>query len=292
MGKLFSHWFIISNIMKIKLLLVFLLCTISNVKAQQPVVVANDDPVFKVLDKSEYKCVYSYKYLTDSLSLESEKDVSMVLLIGDSYNLYKNEYKYYIDSLRYLNSRGSASNEQVSESFTQYTPGGPRYYIITNHKEPGFTMIHPSTEGTWESKDVVSLTWELGNDSDSIAGYYCRNAYTSFRGRKYVAWYSPEIPLSYGPYKFSGLPGLILKMNDLQNTHVFEMISFMTFSFEIFTENTKTIKMSPRQLNKALRNYDLGMVEKARQWFPDDPEKVENISRKVRSKNNPIELVF
>tara|TARA_R110000751_G_scaffold287399_1_gene392086 strand:- start:1265 stop:1525 length:261 start_codon:yes stop_codon:yes gene_type:complete len=30
--------------------------------------------------------------------------------------------------------------------------------------------------------------------------------------RDFTAWYTPEIPVQYGPYVYSGLPGLILEV--------------------------------------------------------------------------------
>ena len=54
--------------------------------------------------------------------------------------------------------------------------------------------------------------------------------------------------------------------------------------------NKKTIKMTPKQFNKAIRNYRLGMIEKAKAWFGKDSEKVRNVTQKILNENNPIEL--
>lgn len=45
-----------------------------------------------------------------------------------------------------------------------------------------------------------------------IGGYICTKAIARFRGRNYIAWFTPQIPLPYGPWKLIGLPGLILKV--------------------------------------------------------------------------------
>jgi len=37
----------------------------------------------------------------------------------------------------------------------------------------------------------------------------------------YVAWYTPEIPISNGPGKFGGLPGLILELHDPKQETVY-----------------------------------------------------------------------
>ena len=44
------------------------------------------------------------------------------------------------------------------------------------------------------------------------------------RGRNYHAWFAPEIPLNEGPWKFNGLPGLILEVYDTQDHYHFTLI--------------------------------------------------------------------
>ena len=63
--------------------------------------------------------------------------------------------------------------------------------------------------------DAEPQQWTLVTDSvRQILGYTCRQAVCSYRGRDYEAWYAPEIPVSAGPWKFSGLPGLIMSVRD------------------------------------------------------------------------------
>mgnify|MGYP003452363209 CR=1 FL=1 len=45
---------------------------------------------------------------------------------------------------------------------------------------------------------------------------------SSFRGRNYIGYFTPEIPISSGPFKFSGLPGLILELYDTKREVSFE----------------------------------------------------------------------
>jgi len=45
-----------------------------------------------------------------------------------------------------------------------------------------------------------------------ISDYNVTKAKVEFRGRKYEAWFSEEIPINAGPWKFFGLPGLILEV--------------------------------------------------------------------------------
>ncbi|NJK82434.1 MAG: GLPGLI family protein [Saprospiraceae bacterium] len=67
---------------------------------------------------------------------------------------------------------------------------------------------------------IPNFSWELLSDTLTILKQKCFAAKTHFRGRDYMAFYAPSIPLPDGPWKFGGLPGLILKVNSLDEDEV------------------------------------------------------------------------
>jgi GLPGLI family protein len=69
------------------------------------------------------------------------------------------------------------------------------------------------------------LTWIITPDRASLAGYACQRATTTFGGRQWEAWFTREVPVSEGPYKFSGLPGLIVKVGDTRRHYMFELLT-------------------------------------------------------------------
>ena len=71
-------------------------------------------------------------------------------------------------------------------------------------------------------KDTLSnMRWTLTNDKKIILEKECYSATTNFRGREYVAYYSPTLLYSNGPWKFGGLPGLILEIKSVDNQFLF-----------------------------------------------------------------------
>ena len=81
---------------------------------------------------------------------------------------------------------------------------------------------------SYEEPRIPQLDWKLLDTSRIIGQYVCLGASTHFRGRDYLAWYTPEVPLPYGPWKLQGLPGLILTVSDAENRIVFEAITIRT----------------------------------------------------------------
>jgi GLPGLI family protein len=66
--------------------------------------------------------------------------------------------------------------------------------------------------------------WKITSQKKEIQGYSCILAIMNFRGRDYEAWFTPDIPLQEGPWKFGRLPGLIMAIKDTQGHYVFECI--------------------------------------------------------------------
>jgi GLPGLI family protein len=56
------------------------------------------------------------------------------------------------------------------------------------------------------------ITWKINDNTLNVLGYNCQEAIGSFRGRNYKAYFLKDIPYQNGPFKFDGLPGLILKI--------------------------------------------------------------------------------
>lgn len=76
---------------------------------------------------------------------------------------------------------------------------------------------------------IPVMKWMQQDSVKMVCGYRCRKATTSFRGRTYVAWYTPDLPFQEGPWKLCGLPGLILEAYD-EDRHYFYSASEIVLS--------------------------------------------------------------
>lgn len=80
-------------------------------------------------------------------------------------------------------------------------------------------------------QEKLNLDWKLLNDTKTIKGYKCKKATVFYAGREWIAWYALDLSADSGPYKFKGLPGLILEVADKS-----KVFSFKTLGIEI-TDN-------------------------------------------------------
>ena len=66
----------------------------------------------------------------------------------------------------------------------------------------------------YEYEEKPNFEWSFLSQTKIISGYNCRLASVNYSGRTWFAWYAIELPINAGPYKFRGLPGLIIDCYD------------------------------------------------------------------------------
>lgn len=103
------------------------------------------------------------------------------------------------------------------------------------------------------SEDNDRPEWKILPDTADIMGYTCHKATCHYRGRDYVAWFSSDIPTDKGPWKFSGLPGLIFKIHDVGKHYIFELQSLKQEVIPIEYTEHKGIKYNLTDRKKLLR---------------------------------------
>lgn len=95
-------------------------------------------------------------------------------------------------------------------------------FFIKNHFEKTIYLSDFIFNKTFYVKDSLdNMKWELTNDTKFVLNQKCNAAITHFRGRKYIVYYTINLPYSNGPWKFGGLPGLILEVKSDDNLYQF-----------------------------------------------------------------------
>lgn len=102
-------------------------------------------------------------------------------------------------------------------------------YIEDNTATEYHTMPHGfQGENGYIVERYPGQEWRLdmlGLDTLTVLGHPCQKATAHWRGRTFIAWFAPDIPIRRGPWIFGGLPGLILKLYDEDCHYTFEAVS-------------------------------------------------------------------
>ncbi|WP_165851833.1 GLPGLI family protein [Chryseobacterium pennipullorum] len=157
--------------------------------------------------------------------------------------------------------------------------------------------------------------WSVQKEFLKINGMDCQKAVTRYKGREWEAWFSKDYPISDGPYKFNGLPGLVVRVKDRDDNHIFNMVQVKKvhsiFNFvpknnkkisdqeyrqlvknEIFSPediesiniDRQTGKMGVQLKDGYVTQLDLGQIKKAGKGNEDA-----ELARLLKKSNNPIE---
>ena len=175
------------------------------------------------VDTARYAVTYTLDYTCHPKADVRFNDVR-TLLIG------RHNVKDYSDIIHHYDSLATEQSKRGANTFSN-PPGSPwQYEIMLSDRGRQADMKYrlPIGIGVLHySEPVPVMQWEFAADSTrTILGFECQMATVEFAGRKYSAWFTTELPLPYGPYKFGGLPGLILKIEDAEKQFLWEATAF------------------------------------------------------------------
>ena len=154
---------------------------------------------------------------------ENVTEETMMLEVGKNLSKFYSYTKYVCDSVLAVDFANKASQETINEHLKQYGTsklsertfrGYPAGKVTTLDEIAGISRLR------CEEPDERPQ-WKILAENDSILSYLCGKAECRFKGRTWTAWFTTEIPVSEGPWKLCGLPGLILKAVDSEGHYSF-----------------------------------------------------------------------
>ena len=198
-----------------------------------------------VIDLAHMKCLYRYVYTFDTLKNELRDDL-LILQIGKEVSKCYSYYTFQCDSLR----RTPDGAKVWSELFRRAIEKDGIYgdfphvrmstYVYKNYPTGQMTITDRiSSQGYRYADSLHAQTWTMGDSTREVLGYTCQQATADFRGRRWTAWFATDIPVSDGPWKLGGLPGLILEAYDEGKQHVFTAVGLERVKDEPIIFNQK-----------------------------------------------------
>ncbi|MDR6547678.1 GLPGLI family protein [Chryseobacterium rhizosphaerae] len=182
--------------------------------------------------------IYAVDYKKDSTSQEMTRE-NYILDITKEDLAYYNRIDYINDSVFASTGKDGFKGYKLTPFFTKKL-NNPLY---ENYEYIGDVNFYKIGE-------AVTLDWKITDHTKQINELKVQQAETNFGGRKWIAWFTPEIPLSYGPYKFNGLPGLIIEIYDTRKNYFFQLIKS-----EKIADNYQSHTLKGRKSNAIKTNY-------------------------------------
>jgi len=113
-------------------------------------------------------------------------------------------------------SRYEEMRDENAAEYAGYSWRNAEYVIYRNFEQNSSYDYMRMLDKLYVVEDsVVFQNWKILNDMREIAGHICMNAswQDTTKMNKVVAWYALDLPISGGPERFGGLPGMILEIN-------------------------------------------------------------------------------
>lgn len=196
-------------------------------------------------ERAEMECLYKLSFLKDTTSTVTTDDL-MVLRFNKDKSLFYSYNTYTLDSLLCSDKGSSIQMDILTNGSSKYGKRVVSYNILKDFKNNmiDFTDNIGGTHYRYQ-EDLPDFKWIISTEQKKIRDYTCQKATCNFRGRTYEAWFTAEIPVKDGPWKFHGLPGLILEVYDMQKHY--------SFVFVGLRNSDANITMLPRQYTKSSR---------------------------------------
>jgi len=250
--------------------------------------------------QAEYVMMYKLVHSPDTNNLES-KNLIEYYLFGNSQGSYWVEKgKYISDSAISTMSEKTWDPMQAMQLMNSLPQPKSLATINKNYIQNTIEYYdHIRVEPFYYTEPLNAISWKLENKHREIGGFNCQAATCVFKGRKYEAWFTTDLAMNEGPYKFYGLPGTIVKIQDSKHQVEYELISFKRENMAILLIDKSigkgATKVSPGEFKRmkmdAIKNPLVGMEDRGIKMDEENQKKVMERA-KLRSArfNNPIEL--
>lgn len=213
---------------------------------------------------------YEYKFIPDSNNKEDVKNEMMYLDIDEKGSTYYSRDKFVSDSITNVEIQKQMKSNSGNMNINRKEKQGQVSYKVTK-AYPDFNtyLFRNISSDRYKIKEGQKPEWKILSDKQKIGEYNTQKATTSFGGREWVAWFSADIPFQDGPYKFYGLPGLIVKIEDATGSHIMTLVGNKKIAevsasdkepelpqnIRVFGMGGKELEVTENQFRKVWKDY-------------------------------------
>jgi GLPGLI family protein len=215
--------------------------------------------------KADIEVSYNYKHYHRT---DKEQNDQFLLLANATESKFFSPETEYVDSLEYTPEGKEIYNQMKVAAFTSGNPNSipdrvaPMYILKSRTK--GETDVYDGQPLMMfaYTEPFETQNWEIEDSTRTILGYECTMATCEYRGRKWTAWFAADVTIQDGPWKLSGLPGLILEASESMGQHHFTATGI---------QNSQRV-MTPVLGKEHYEKTDRISMLKALRKFEDNPE--------------------
>ncbi len=212
----------------------------------------------KTLDNSQLEVYYNYVHLKDAANPNSQEESIASLQIGADWIKFSDYHRFKFDSLQKQMSQlkvvRATDLNKLMPIFKQLKFSATIFINPKQNKVIVYDKIYSNRYSYTTSQP--KLKWTISQTTKTLLGHQVVKATTHYAGRDWIAWFTPEIALPYGPYIFGGLPGLILELHDTENNFHFTATALEQHKTSIYRRiEDDIVEISKQKFFKFQRAY-------------------------------------
>ena len=218
-----------------------------------------------ILEKATSGLYYQHSYMIKREGILQKKTDTLFLALGFTQSVFYDPlYKQELENQRLARISRSKKARlinpehenltdivdliNINSDYAEDDPGDP-LQIYKNRTTGVVSSIYNSYVDNIRCNQNIDQMhqWQMIEETDTILGYVCQKACLTYAGRDYTAWFTTEIPINDGPWKFWGLPGLILKVVDKEEQFEWVAIGLENIDGDIVMNKRDYEKANPTQ---------------------------------------------
>lgn len=252
----------------------------------------------EISKKVDYVVTYEFSYVIDTSNCSMSPSFDFLLMHANHESRFYPANKLFNDSMGVVwelanpHLANPKTQEEIQEAVNQFTTNmrtwkknNPVEFVIRKDFEHNlFQSVVRFSLPPKHLEESLILKWDILPAQDTILGVRCHQAKTKYGGRNYTAYFAPSIPIPDGPYIFSGLPGLILKITDDQGWFLFLAKQITVKAQDRFWHTNYINPVSQKIDRTAYVEAMSNMKNNPKLRFDAKPEKILEIKNRRKNK--------
>lgn len=215
------------------------------------------------LEDALVEVVYKRIKVTDTLLVDTDFETDyLTLRAGKTMSAFYSARRKINDSLCNRSFEYSVAQVRDTKTFKEVARL-EREIVYKNFPSGKVSVYNRYDMENWKYEELWEKpVWEITDSTAIIGGYECLLAISDYRGRRWFAWFAPEIPVSEGPWKLCGLPGLILEACDDKSHYRYTVetlipnpgrpVEYFNYRDRVVTDRIKSLISRRKALQKSI----------------------------------------
>ena len=198
--------------------------------------------------------VYQASIKTDSTDVKSVKTEIANLDVSPMKSIFYSDNQYKRDSI--IGRAIQTKNFSFDRSQFQNLQSNLDFTVEKNYTDQSLLYKSRIGRDQYSYSETPQFDWKILPETVKIGDYSTQKAQMKYGGRTWNAWFTTDVPVQDGPYKFGGLPGLIVKIEDTNGNYSFDLMQSKKIETPAeFQSRGNIVKLSKKDFNKQMMAY-------------------------------------